>query len=221
MWRQYIAKRLVKPFVAWYLKKPRRFHYKKLQFIILPSVFHPRFFFSSKYLAAFVETLPLKGKRVCEPCTGSGFISLLAYQKGATVCCFDLNPAAVECVQLNLQKNFPQAKPQTFTVLQSNVFQSIPPQLFDVVFINPPYFFNEVKSTSQLAWNCGAQGEFFISFFSHLKTYLHPEGTCYMVLANNCEIERIQLLAFQYNLSFNCIQSKKISWEENYIFEIH
>ena len=56
--------------------------------------------------------------------------------------------------------------------------------------------------------------------FTTLQSRLKARGVCYMVLAENCDIERIRFMALQHRLSFHLIHTKKIRWEENYIFEI-
>jgi release factor glutamine methyltransferase len=92
--------------------------------------------------------------------------------------------------------------------------------MFDYIVLNPPYFFKSADDMSMYAWNCGKNGEFFKHFFCSLKKYLDPKGLCYMVLADNCDINRIENLAIDFNLSFKLIHEKKIAWEKNFIFEI-
>ena len=92
--------------------------------------------------------------------------------------------------------------------------------MFDYIVLNPPYFFKSPDDMSMYAWYCGKNGEFFKHFFSSIKKYLNPKGLCYMVLADNCDIIRIEKLALDYDLSFKLIHEKKIAWEKNFIFEI-
>ncbi len=217
---QGIVQTFIKPIVTWYLKKPRTFRYKKVELIILSGIFHPQFFFSSKFLAAFIESLDLKNKTFCEPCTGSGFISIVAYRQGAKVLCFDVDWKAIENVKLNAAKNKIEESTSNFQVIQSDGFSNIPSQTFDVMVINPPYFFKKVEADTQLAWNCGEEGEFFVSFFSALPRYLSTNGKCFMVLADNCDIERIKAIAQLNQLTWRLTQTKRIWWENNFIFEI-
>jgi release factor glutamine methyltransferase len=212
---------LFKPVIKQYIKFNTVFYYKKLKLKIFTGVFHPQFFFSSKYLATFVEGLDLNNKLFCEPCCGSGLISLIAFRKGADVYCFDINPKAVENIKYNFSLNNPKVNLNNrFHVYHSDGFHNIPKQLFDYIIINPPYFFKEPVEIDSYAWNCGKNGEFFMVFFDNLKMYLKPSGLCYMVLADNCEIERIKNLALSYSLCFKQIHEKKVAWEKNFIFEI-
>jgi release factor glutamine methyltransferase len=196
------------------------FHYNHLKLKIISGVFHPRFFFSSKYLAAFIEQLELTGKSFCEPCTGSGLISLIAFSKKANVVCFDIDAKAVETVRFNFKHNFKAKDVDTFQIMQSDGFKQVPKQLFDVIAINPPYFFKTVTNEKEYAWNCGENGEFFMDFFKGLQDYLNPQGICYMVLAENCDLTRIEAIAKTNACSFILINEKKIAWEKNFIFEI-
>lgn len=218
MYRQ-LTNVFVKPLLKQYLKFDSFFYYKGLKLKIFRDVFHPRFFFSSKYLANFIEQLDLENKHFCEPCAGSGLISLVAYNKGATVCCFDISSKAVENIQYNFKKNFPSSGHRSFRVIQSDCFCNVSGQ-FDIMGVNPPYFFKPVRIMQDHAWNCGENGDFFHLFFSSLKNHLRPEGKCYMVLAENCDINRIKQIAGINNLNLRVVDEKKIAWERNFIFEI-
>lgn len=211
----------VKPFIRQKLKRKTVYRHNKLHFTVFPGVFHPKYFFSSKFLVSFLLTKNLKGIKLCDACSGSGFVGLQAYAAGAEVLCFDIDPLALENIQYNYAYNFGRSvNKKLFNAMLSNGFNDIPAQQFDIITINPPYFFSEVHSAADLAWNCGKQGEFFIDFFSSLPTFLTKKGICYMVLADNCDIEQIRSIAENYNLSFQLCYSKKIMWEKNFIFEI-
>jgi release factor glutamine methyltransferase len=217
---KYFVRWFVKPIVEIYLKKDRIFNYKGLKLIILKGVFHPRFFFSTKYLASFVEKLNLTDKQFCEPCVGSGLISLVAAKNGALVTCFDINPVAVKNTKLNFERNKLMLSSSDFRVIESDLFSSISPTIFDYIVINPPYFFSEVKNPTQFAWNAGKDGQFFMKFFQQLKDYTNNNSEIYMILADNCEIDRIIQIAKNYNWNFSLVEKKKILWEVNYIYRI-
>ncbi|PBQ32284.1 hypothetical protein CNR22_11040 [Sphingobacteriaceae bacterium] len=210
----------VKPLLQRYLRHDRTAHYRGFTLLVKPTVFHPAFFFSSGYLSDFVKGLDLKNKRFLEIGCGSGLISLTAYRKGADVSCTDINPAAVECTLINFAKNFGVHSP-TFKCFLSDLFENIAPTTYDVVVINPPYFFEEIKSKQQWAWNCGKNGEYFKKLFSGLSSYLQGQTEIYMVLAENCDLKRIFTLAKEFGFSFSLQEEKKIRWENNYIFRVY
>jgi release factor glutamine methyltransferase len=219
-WLKYFTAWFVKPVLTVYLKKDRPFRYKQLQLIIFKGVFHPQFFFSSKYLASFVEKLDVDGKNFCEPCAGSGLISLVALQKGATVTAFDINPKAVETIFFNFNKNKKQLKSQALQVLESNLFAAIPPTIFDFIVLNPPYFFKEYTSLEQAAWNAGKDGQFFSTFFEQLSNFSNKNSEIYMVLADNCNLLQITTIANDNHWMLSLIEQRKILWEMNYIYRI-
>lgn len=73
-----------------------------LKLTILPTVFHPKVFLTSKFFADFVQSLDLTNKSVVEVGTGSGILALSAARAGAArVLALDINPAAVAAARLN------------------------------------------------------------------------------------------------------------------------
>lgn len=213
------AQTLIKPYLTWYLKKERITKLKGFHLLVKPTVFHPKYFFSSLYLFDFISSLDLFEKKFLEIGSGSGLISLLAYQKKAIVTCCDINPVAVDCTSLNFVTNFSSEK-NNFEVLQSDLFNHIPGTNFDTIVINPPYFFEEINSEHQYAWNCGKNGEYFQKLFSQLNGYIHPKTEIYMILAHNCDLTRIEKLAEAQNFLMILADKRKIKWEVNYVFKI-
>lgn len=213
------ANTFLKPYLTWYLKKERVTKIRGFTLNIKPTIFHPKYFFSSNYLFDFVSGLNLRSKQFLEIGCGSGIISLLAYQKSAIVTCCDINEVAVDCTIENFRNNF-STDDLNFVCLKSDVFNSIPPNKFDAVVINPPYFFADITSTDQLAWNCGKNGEYFVKLFSELKNYVNSGTETYIILADNCEIDRIKYIAKSHQFLFELTEQKKIKWEINFIFKI-
>ncbi len=217
---KFLLSYILKPFLLIYLRFNSRFHYNGLDLVIFKGVFHPQFFFSSKYLSDFVLRLNLSGKTFCEPCSGSGLIALTALKKAAIVTCFDLNPNSVQNIQSNFERNRHLFSVPDFKVYHSNVFSSIPAQKFDFVVLNPPYFFKNFENPGQMAWNAGEDGQFFIDFFDQLGAYVNINSEIYMILADNCEIDRIDAIAKKYGFQMAVCEKRKILWEMNYIFKI-
>ena len=214
-----VVSSFVKPYLIWYLKKERHTKLFGFDLLIKPTVFHPKYFFSSRYLVEFVLKLNLEHKKCLELGCGSGIVSLMVYQKKGIVTCSDINEIAVECTKINFNKNFGNNSPN-FQVITSDLFEFIPKTCFDFVFINPPYFFEAVSTDHQLAWNCGKNGEYFVNLFSQLSLYISNSTQVYMVLADNCDINRISEIATRYNFRLNKVEEKKIKWEINYIYKI-
>lgn len=209
----------LKPFLKRYLKKARVFNYNNLKLKIYPSVFHPKYFFSTGVLVTFLDKFDLNNKTFCEVGAGSALLSFVAYQKGAKVVCLDLNETAVAGVVENFNNNFKES-PNQFKIYHSNLFDSVPLQKFEMIVINPPYFFKEIIDDRSMAWNCGPNGEYFKKLFEQLYNYSDKDSEIYIVLAENCDIGRIREIAQGYKLTLNLVVETKIKWEKNYIFRV-
>jgi release factor glutamine methyltransferase len=209
---------LVQPFLKHYLKKERWFTYENIKLKIYPGVFHPAYFFSTIFFAEFIQNLDLKNKKVCEVGAGSGLLSFIALKRGATVFSFDISSTAINGINENLQNNFPEAK--NFSVYLSDLFDSVPENKFDLILINPPYFFNDPHDEGAFAWYCGKNGEYFMKLFTQLGAYSMPSAQIFMSLADNCDLERIKAIAKKHNYLLNLVTEKKIKWEKNFIFKV-
>ncbi len=210
-----------KPFLKRYLRKERAYSKDGISVIVKPQVFHPKYFFSSEYLFDFVKKIHLEGKIFSELGCGTGIISLLAWKKGAKVISVDINSLAIENAKINLSRNINIGKPNELPkFILSDIYIEVKDVVFDIIVINPPYFFSDIKDDSQLAWNAGANGEYFLKLFSQLKEKIHKDSKVYMILADNCEIERIKKMASDKGFSMSCIEKKKVKWETNFIFQV-
>jgi release factor glutamine methyltransferase len=200
---------------AWYFKKSRSYNYKQIKGTVLPGVFYPHFTISTKLLMQFLEPQNLKNKNFLELGCGTGLISVLAAQKGALVISSDINPAAIENVRLNALNN--KAK---LTAIESDLFKSLGGKKFDFIIINPPYYPKEAKNRAEEAWFCGPNFEYFQKLFSSLENYLNENSKVYMILSVDCELERIQEIALEFDFKFNLELETKKWGEANYIFNI-
>lgn len=211
--------RLIYPFIARYLKKDRPYRYKGFNLIILTGIFHPAFFFSSSYFFSFINTLDLENKKCIEVGCGSGLLSLLMLRKKGIVTATDVQERAITNTRINFEKNRNQFQTEP-TLIHSDLFDQLPVQKFDVLIVNPPYYFHDARKETEQAWFCGSNGEYFTRFFGGLKNYCHASTDLFMILAENCEIERIETIARQYGFHFSLADEKKILWETSYIFRI-
>ena len=113
--------------VQWYLRKPREFNYGTIKLIVAPGVFHPGFFFSTRYVLEFLSNESLAGQRFLEVGCGSGVISILAAQKGAEVTAIDINRKAVTNTIENAARNSVKVQ-----VITSDLFGNVLPIRFDL-----------------------------------------------------------------------------------------
>jgi release factor glutamine methyltransferase len=85
-------------------KKPYTVSILDKNFIVLPKVFSPKYFFDTEI---FAKNLPIeKNSSFLEIGPGTGIISVVACFKGAKkVVAIDINPQAVKNTSLNIQKH--------------------------------------------------------------------------------------------------------------------
>jgi release factor glutamine methyltransferase len=203
----------MKPYLSWYLRKDRGYTFKGINLIVKAGVFHPGFFFSTKYLLNYLERINLRG-HILELGAGSGLISIHLAKKGLSVTASDINPAAIEGLKANSQKNNVWLE-----VIKSNLFQHIPAQHFDFIIINPPYFYGDAKDTSELAWRAGKTYDYFTRLFASIGKYIDQSSKIIMVLSEDCDIERISEIALKNGFDMVLKDKKRIVWELNFIFE--
>lgn len=198
-----------------YSSKIRNYKYDELKLKILPGVFHPGFFFSTKFLISHLSRYDLKSKAVLELGAGSGLISVYCAEKGALVTASDISLAAINNVRLNAELN-----ECNITVVHSDLFDSIPRQQFDFIVINPPYFAKDPENESEYAWFCGKEFQYFEKLFRQIGDFIFSSTIVLMVLSEDCEIEKIKSIAGKNKIEMNLVESKKFFGEENFIFTI-
>jgi release factor glutamine methyltransferase len=210
-----IVNRTWKPYVEWYLRAPRDFNYKNYSVEIIPGVFHPGFFFSTKLFISFLEKENLSGKNFLEMGCGSGLVSIVVAGQNAKVTAADIFPLAVACTEKNAQKNH-----AAITVFQSDLFESIPSQQFDIIAVNPPYYKKTPASPDQFAWYCGENLEYFTRFFLQAKRFVHDSSRIFMVLSDECDLMGIRAIAEKNGWIWEVAQTKRTAWETGCIFNI-
>ena len=212
---KHIVAHTYKPLLVKYLSKTRMYRYKDIQLAIAPEVFHPGFFFSTKLLLQYISKLSLHKKNFLELGCGSGLISIAVAKKGAKVTATDINEVAVDFLKKNSRQNKVELQ-----IIQSNLFQDIPKQQFDIIAINPPYYKKLPVTIKDHAWFCGENGEYFSTLFDSLDNYIHADTEVLMVLFESCDMEMINGFAAKNGFVLTCVYSKKNILEKNFIFKI-
>ncbi len=204
-----------KTLALFYFKKTRSYKYRNIKIKVLPGVFFPHFTHSTKILLQFTDTINLQNKNFLELGCGTGIISVLAAKKNAAVTASDINPSAVKNVQLNADKN--QVKVSS---VLSDLFNDIPKQLFDFIIINPPYYPKNPSNISESAWFCGNNFQYFERLFSEAGPYFNDKSEVYMILSEDCNIDKIKEIALKNKIEFTIVLIKKKWGERNYIFRL-
>ncbi len=205
----------IKPFVAIYLKKERLWNYKGISIVVKAGVFHPRFFFSTKFMLNFLRSLNMEHKKVLELGAGTALISIFCSKKKAEVTASDINKTAIENMEINSKMNN-----CTISIIYSNLFESIPPQIFDYIIINPPYYKKQAISEYDYAWYCGPEGEYFVNLFKTIGNYFGNDTVVLMVLSSACDLDFIKEEAIKNSFFLYLQEEKNHLIEKNYIFQV-
>ena len=213
-----ILKKLLSPVLAIlakrYLKKSRLFKYEKLELKINQGVFHPGLFLSTKILLSFMKTIDLKNKSMLELGAGSGAVGFYGEILGANVTVSDINKKAIKGLEENKKRLNAKVK-----IIYSDLFDEISGS-FDIIFINPPYYPKKPKNEEERAWFCGEDFDYFKKLCSQLNSHLNSEGKAYMILSEDCMINKIKNMAEKADYSFQLFHEKTKLLEKNYIFEV-
>ena len=105
-------------------------------------------------------------------------------------------------------------------IIHSDLFDNLKNQAFDYIIINPPYYPKTPNNIKEQAWFCGENFEYFKKLFGQLPNYLTSETSCYLILSQDCEIEKIKAIALKNAIAFELILEKRELVETNYIFRI-
>lgn len=210
-----VLNRVLPPLTRWYLRKPRNFRHDGLHIEVLPGVFHPGLFLSSVFIKDHLrENFDLKGKAVLEIGCGSGFVSIWSARAGANVTATDISAQALACARQNGERNG-----VALEWIASDLFEALPPQKFDLIVVNPPYYPGQPEAEADHAWLCGPEFEYFQRLFAEMGAYRKVPGAVRMVLSEDCALERIGSIATEHGWTMREVDRRKRWAEWNYIFE--
>lgn len=213
--RKKILETFVKPVLLIYLKKDRYTTYKGIRVLVKKGVFHPAFFYSTKFILRSIDQLDFSNKTVLELGAGSGLISLHLTKRNALVTAIDINSSSIESIKESAKLN--SLKVDAYI---SDLFTQVPKQTFDYIIINPPYYRGEAVTIEQQAWYAGKNLEYFKKLFSTLGNFINSDSVVLMSLSEDCEINKIKEIADGYRFLMKLYKKQRIKGEENYLFEI-
>lgn len=206
---------LLYPVSQWFLSKERNYTYRDIQVKVLPGVFHPGLFFSTKILLEYLEELDLQGKTFFELGAGTGLISIFAAQKGADVTSSDISLTAIQNIERNATDNNVK-----LNMICSDLFDKIQEHTFDLIIINPPYFPKDPRNEKEYAWFCGSDFQFFSKLFTQIGKFIDENNKTIMILSEDCDIERIKTIAQNSGFKLKEVYRKRVWAELNYLFQI-
>lgn len=181
---------VVRPLLKRYLKSTRRYRYRGITVTVPAGVFHPRFFFSTRFLLSYLDGVAVSGRSVLELGAGSGLVALWLARRGATVTASDINPAAVAAVRANAVANG-----VALSVQEADLFDGLAGGPFDGIVINPPYYPGTAGDAGERAWYYGEDYAYFRRLFAGAGDHLATGGAMHMVLSEDCGLAPIRELA--------------------------
>jgi release factor glutamine methyltransferase len=200
-------------------RRTRVSHAAGLRLTVPPTVFHPRFFLTSEFFAAFIARLDLAGKRAVDVGTGTGILALAAARAGAaSVLAIDINPKAAEAAAVNAGANGLAAR---VTAVCSDLFSGVAPQLrFDVILSNPPFFCGEPRDVADRAWNAGPGCRDIAQLFEQARPRLAPGGLMYVVLSSHADLDLFDELIVAAGFRWRIAAKRSILIEQLLIYEL-
>lgn len=206
-----------------HIRRERVWRCAGLRLAVPPGVFHPGVFFSSPIFVSFLQKVDFQKKKVLDVGTGSGLLALVAAQRGAAaVAALDINPAAVEAARRNAEANG-----LPLSVVESDLFDQLPPQTFDIVLINPPYYPRSPRDHAERAFFAGENWAYFEKLFRQLPAYLNsvavqkshtpatPRSEVWIIHSEDCDMEKIKEIAANSGFRLEIVFEKK-KWGERF-----
>lgn len=211
-----LASFVLVPLTRWYLRKERKYIYRRTEVTVLPGVFHPGFFSSTVLILDYLEGRIEAGQSVLEVGSGTGLISVVAAKASANVTALDVSRAAIENTKRNAHSNNVKV-----TIIESDLFTNMPKGNFDWVIVNPPYYARDPQNESEFAWYCGRSFQYFRRLFKELPEYLHPQSKAILVLTKGCDTEKISAIGREQGFMFVLIKEKNALFDgKDMLYEV-
>ena len=144
----------------------------------------------------------IKAKKILDLCTGSGAIavSLAKYIDNCEVTALDISPKALEIAKLNAKNNEVENK---ITFIESDIFENLPLEKYDIIVSNPPYIKKEIIKTlnkdvqrePRIALDGGNDGlDFYRKIIKEAYEYLKFKGYLCLEIGYDQKEDVIQLI---------------------------
>lgn len=187
-------------------------------FVVLPRVFHPGLFFTSKFFVSCFNKETIKETDlVLDMGTGSGIQAIFAADYCKRIIATDISPYAVRCAKINVMLNNLDDK---IEVKMGNLFEPVKDEKFDLILYSPPYYPGKPKDWFEYAIKTGENNEVVFRFIKDAGKHLNPGGRILVILSTDTALNAI-LNEFKNNgYSINLISSKRNIGEIMYVYEM-
>lgn len=179
-------------------KAPVSFSIEGINVVVNPGVFPPAT--DTKLLVANIHTK--KGERIIDLTTGSGSAAIAAGLQGASGLAVDINPEAVKNANQNFKKHNVKIE-----AIESNLFERVPPEKFDQMFANGPFFEGDI--TDPMDYACYGARTFIEGLFSGVKKYLKENGKLLIVMSAWSDLEHFEKTVSNNRLTTALITTRK------------
>ena len=122
------------------------------------------------------------GERVLDMGCGSGINAILAARSGARVVAVDVNPNALEAAARNAERNG-----VSVDVRESDLFQAVRGELFDVIVFDPPYRWFRPRDALEAAISDEGYATM-TRFFGEVRPYLVDGGRILIGFATSGDV---------------------------------
>jgi release factor glutamine methyltransferase len=187
--------------------------------IVRPTVFHPRYFLSSKCFAEFIGHLDLSGKRVLDVGTGSGILALAAARAGAAyVIAADINSNAALTTTENAYAN---GVGDRVSALCSDLLSALAPRpLFDAIISSPPKQAGEPRDLADRGWHAGLDYRHITGLFDQSRERLKPGGSLYVMVSSDSDLDLFAALITRAHLRAHLVAERSILIESFLIYAL-
>jgi len=164
------------------------------------------------YLLAEQVKICAKNKSVLDIGTGSGILARTAKDAEAkSVSASDINSEAVN-----------EAKKSGIKAVKSDLFKKVTGK-FDLIVFNPPYLpkdKREDKESAQATTGGNKGDEIILRFLKQAAKHLNKDGIILLLVSSLTPMKRINALIKKLSLQNTMMASKKLFFEELFVYKI-
>lgn len=152
--------------------------------------------------------------------TGTGILALIAARKGKNTTGTDINKKALRLAKINAREN----GITNVEFLQSDLFENIGEEKFNLIVLNPPYLPGkslERGSRESDQWYGGENGRKVVKNFSKgVEKYLEGDGRILLLISSLTNLDETEKLFRERGFEVEVIDERKIRWEKLYVLRI-
>ncbi len=177
--------------------QPARFVIDGLTIDAPAGIYHPTPDSSSEFFIRNLREMKSdRFKSVLEIGAGCGAISLyIAARWNATITASDISPAAVAAIKSNAALNGLQ-----FDVVESDMFERIPKQKYDLIIFNAPLIDKMPENAIEQYSLCDPNGAIARSYLRGSKRFLNKNGIAIVSICRNSAYEVLNTVDLKFKI---------------------